>query len=56
MEKRVEEYWSGWPTGTHEAKEEAQLRIWAKRLCVTPDELREMIEEDCDVVLPIQSS
>jgi len=56
MEKRVEEYSTGCPTGTISAREEAQLRIWAKRLCVTPDELREMIEEDADLVPPMQSA
>jgi len=56
MEKRVGDESTGWPAGTLSAREEAQLRIWAKHLFVTAAELREMIEEDADHVPPMQSS
>ena len=37
---------SGWgPAETLDMNDESQMRDWARRLCVTPNELREMIEE-----------
>ena len=37
---------SGWkPADTLDLNDDSQIRDWARRLCVTPNELREMIEE-----------
>jgi hypothetical protein len=37
---------SGWkPADTFDVNDDRQIRDWARRLCVTPNELREMIEE-----------
>ena len=37
---------SGWkPADTLDITDDVQIRDWARRLCVTPSELREMIEE-----------
>ena len=37
---------SGWkPADTLDVEDDTQIRDWARRLCVTPNELREMIEE-----------
>ena len=37
---------SGWTSADPlDIGDDAQIRDWARRLCVTPNELREMIEE-----------
>ena len=37
---------SGWkPADTLDINDDSQIRDWARRLFVTPNELREMIEE-----------
>ena len=48
MDDRIEERRAWRAPRADGFPDEAELRLWARRLCVTPNELREMIEEEGD--------
>ena len=52
MDRSVEEHRGGRPRAAVDVADEAALRRWASRLCVTPNELLEILEENGDRLPP----